>query len=69
MREFALSDADKAFFRKQGYFGPFKIYSPEEARDRYRRAGTDPGTGRSSRGAGRWNGAMIDITASHDREG
>lgn len=36
MRDFALSDADKAFFRKQGYFGPFKIYSPEEARDRYR---------------------------------
>jgi non-haem Fe2+, alpha-ketoglutarate-dependent halogenase len=37
MREFALSDAEKALFRKQGYFGPFKIYSPDEARGMYRK--------------------------------
>jgi non-heme Fe2+,alpha-ketoglutarate-dependent halogenase len=36
MKKFSLSADDIALFRKQGFIGPFTIYSPEEARERYK---------------------------------
>jgi non-haem Fe2+, alpha-ketoglutarate-dependent halogenase len=36
MVDFTLSQDEIAKFRKQGFIGPFKLYSPEEARDRYK---------------------------------
>jgi non-haem Fe2+, alpha-ketoglutarate-dependent halogenase len=34
---FALSREDLAAFHRQGYFGPFKVYEPEEMESRWRR--------------------------------
>lgn len=36
MVDFTLSEAEIAKFRAQGFIGPFKLYSPEEARERYK---------------------------------
>ena len=36
MVEFTLSEAEIAKCRAQGFIGPFKLYSPEEARERYK---------------------------------
>lgn len=36
MVDFTLSEDEIAKFRAQGFIGPFKLYSPEEARDRYK---------------------------------
>ncbi|MEQ8968229.1 MAG: chlorinating enzyme [Azospirillaceae bacterium] len=36
MTDFTLSDAEIAKFREQGFIGPFKLYEPEEAKERYK---------------------------------
>ena len=36
MQNFRLTPEEIATFRAQGYIGPFTLYSPEEARERYR---------------------------------
>ena len=36
MTQFSLTPDELAQFRAQGFFGPFRVYSPEEARKRYR---------------------------------
>jgi len=36
MTDFTLSDAEIAKFREQGFIGPFKLYEPDEAKERYK---------------------------------
>ncbi|HDR8935318.1 chlorinating enzyme [Burkholderia vietnamiensis] len=36
MTQFSLTPDELARFRAQGFFGPFRVYSPDEARERYR---------------------------------